>query len=289
MTPEQQLREKIMQAKSIHDSPEALARAQAFASSAQREVGAAGSPAQPLWKAVGRHLSVFVGLVALTLTLLYWPAIGGELGYWWRHRTDTRQAPSSVEEYNLLTAEGEAGFQVDVPIVPEKRIIPTDNRIVIDKIEVNAPIVDMDGGDDNSVLTALQNGVGHYPDTAFPGQGGNAFLTAHSSYWWWDKGNYKFIFQHLEKLVVGDILTVYYNQRRYDYRVREIKTVKPVGDHVDALFAQEPYINDPILTLMTCTPVGTTLNRLIVVAEQISPAPGTNSVAGAGEELLPVI
>ncbi|MCA9334913.1 sortase, partial [Candidatus Saccharibacteria bacterium] len=101
-----------------------------------------------------------------------------------------------------------------------------------------------------------------------PGQFGNTVLSGHSSNDLFDPGDYKFIFAQLEKLQKGDTIFVNYKSTRYTYVVTKTQVVKPTN--VKALFG---YTNKPYLTLITCTPLGTALNRLLVTAEQISPDP----------------
>lgn len=101
-----------------------------------------------------------------------------------------------------------------------------------------------------------------YPGTARPGEKGNVFITGHSSYYLWAPGAYKDVFALLPNVEVGDTVTVYYNQRQFVYEIQEKKTVKPT--EVDVLRQGE----DKRLTLMTCVPVGTNLNRLILVAKE---------------------
>ncbi len=233
----------------------------------------------------GRHLMTMLFLALATVIVLYFPLISRKVDYWWRHLKAPVEQKGSV---NALFPGDKTYFQLDeTPVVAP--VMPPDNRIVIDKIEVNAPVVEIADTEDKSVLSAIEHGVGHYPGTAAPGKPGNVFLTAHSSYWWWAGGDYKFVFEHLEDLVIGDVITVYYGQKKYDYRVREMNVIKPKGPDVGQIFDQEPYYNDPILTLMTCVPVGTSLNRLIVVAEQISPVAVPESKSTAESELFPVL
>lgn len=152
-------------------------------------------------------------------------------------------------------------------------IAPVDNRIIIPAIGKNIPIVEMDAANltgenwkelEDQIQDGLRNGVVHYPGTAIPGQVGNVFITGHSSYYPWDKGQYKEVFALLPKLNVDDVYYIFYNQKKYTYRIREKKEVNP--NNVDVL--NQP--NDTkISTLMTCVPVGTALRRLIIVAEQI--------------------
>ena len=78
---------------------------------------------------------------------------------------------------------------------------------------------------------------------------------------------YKFIFSGLERLEDGDLIYVNYNSVRYTYRVVKKEVVEP--SNVASLVVDT---NKPILTLVTCTPLGTSRYRLLVTAEQISPS-----------------
>ena len=121
---------------------------------------------------------------------------------------------------------------------------------------------------ENKIQEALQQGVVHYPFTADPDEYGNVFITGHSSYQPWDPGKYKDIFALLHKLEEGDQYFVTYKGKRYTYTVREIFEIQP--DDVSVL---EQPLDEKISTLMTCTPVGTTLRRLIVRAELTDVSP----------------
>jgi sortase A len=118
---------------------------------------------------------------------------------------------------------------------------------------------------EKQIQSGLQQGVVHYPGTAEPGQVGNVFITGHSSYYPWDPGQFKDVFAVLGQLEIGDEYYVYFNQRKYTYRIREKYEVQP--DNVNVL--QQPH-DRKVSTLMTCTPVGTTLRRLIIRADDIS-------------------
>jgi LPXTG-site transpeptidase (sortase) family protein len=71
------------------------------------------------------------------------------------------------------------------------------------------------------------------------------------------------VFALLDNLEDGDDIIVFYNQKRYTYKVTDRATVKP-GD-VKVLESRDPSKKE--LSLMTCWPVGTTLERLIIFAE----------------------
>jgi len=168
---------------------------------------------------------------------------------------------SSYSPQRLLTKK--SGLQLDVEIVPY------ENRIIIPKIGKNIPLVDVDTRKQISInnledifMNELQKGVIRYPGTAYPGEEGNAFIFGHSSNYPWIKGDYNDAFALLDNVVFGDDIIVYYKQKKYTYTVTEKKIVKP-GD-VQILQRQE---GKKELSLMTCWPVGTTLNRMIVIAE----------------------
>ena len=155
---------------------------------------------------------------------------------------------------------------------------PFENRIIIPKLGKNIPIVrpSMEAlmredwkTFEEDIQKALHNGIVHYPGSAKPGQAGNFFLTGHSSFYPWDDGHYKDVFARLNDLVIGDTYSVYYNGDRHTYRVISKKEVSP--NNVSVL--DQPS-NQRLATLMTCTPVGTTLRRLIVMAEEIDPQSG---------------
>lgn len=162
---------------------------------------------------------------------------------------------------------------------------PFEDRLIIPKLGENVPIVrpSMDAlmkedwkKFEDDIQTALRDGVVHYPGSARPGQPGNFFVTGHSSYYPWDDGKYKDVFARLKDLAPGDTYSVYYGGDRHTYRITGKKEVKPS----DVSVLDQP-TNKRIATLMTCTPLGTTLRRLIITAEEIDPT--TGEALGVGE------
>ena len=146
-------------------------------------------------------------------------------------------------------------------------VVPGDPTISIPKINVFSPVVYETSVTEGNVQKALESGVVHYGNTPLPGQSGNSVLFGHSSNDWWEPGNYKFIFGLLDKLVPGDRFSIDYQSQRYIYEVTSTKVVPPTD--VSVLNPSEV----PTMTLITCTPPGTSLKRLIVTAKQVDPAP----------------
>lgn len=151
-------------------------------------------------------------------------------------------------------------------------LTPYENRIIIPRIGKNIPLVDIsvDVHPDYEVMhetfmEELKKGVVRYPGTARPGEVGNVFIFGHSSNYPWVQSDYNDVFALLDQLQDGDEITIYYHQKKYTYRVTDRSTVKP-GD-VQALEKRDPTKKE--LSLMTCWPVGTTLERLIIFAELV--------------------
>lgn len=161
--------------------------------------------------------------------------------------------------------------ETSAPLEPGETI-PATPTLVVPKINVTVPIQFINSIKEEDLAAALPNGVVHYYQTALPGQPGNSFITGHSSNYWWIKGEYNYVFANLDKLVVGDQAKIYYNGNKYLYQVTAIKVVEPTDMEV-----LDQTIK-PTMTLMTCTPAGTSLHRLIVSFDQISPVYKSNLV-----------
>ncbi|OGD67092.1 hypothetical protein A3F08_00845 [Candidatus Berkelbacteria bacterium RIFCSPHIGHO2_12_FULL_36_9] len=139
-----------------------------------------------------------------------------------------------------------------------------NNTLYIAKINKKAPITWNSSPDEKIMLENLQKGVVHYAGTALPGTGkGPIFITGHSSYYWWDKGKYKTIFATLDKVSAGDEIKINYDNVIRTYKVYDKTIVLP--EQVEVL---KP-LNEPVLVLMTCVPVGTNLKRLLIWAKEI--------------------
>jgi LPXTG-site transpeptidase (sortase) family protein len=186
------------------------------------------------------------------------------------------------EETKRLPADGEPQELLDLSKDPEVQksqipdlalnVTPPDTRVVIPRINKNVPVVTISTEAlvnrdwarlEQEIQEALHGGVVHYPGTAFPDEEGNVVITGHSSYFAWDPGRFKDVFALLHSVNIGDRVYVYHDQERFDYEVYETKVVLPT--QVDIL----TQAGDDRLTLITCTPVGTNLKRLVVLARPV--------------------
>ncbi len=154
-------------------------------------------------------------------------------------------------------------------VAPSELDLP-DNHLIIPSIGVKVPLWIDVPAENQTILTALQGGVAHFLGTAHPGEIGNVFVAGHSSDYFWNKGRYKTVFSLLDRLKIGDEFMIAYQGRVYRYRVFKKSVVRP--SDLSPLAPTEK----SVVSLMTCTPLGTRLNRLLVLADQISPDPAQN-------------
>lgn len=150
-------------------------------------------------------------------------------------------------------------------------IVPYENRIVIPKIWKNIPLLDVQNKTVENVkaledifMQELVNGIVRYPGSARPGENGNSFIFWHSSNFPWLEWKYNDVFALMDNLSFWDEIIVYYGQKKYIYQVKEKKIIKP-GD--TSVLKRNNNIAE--ISLMTCWPVGTTLNRMVVVWELV--------------------
>jgi sortase A len=169
----------------------------------------------------------------------------------------------------------------DIPIIESTAAISSAPQIIIPKINVEIPVIyNVDTISNNAVEDALENGVVHYADTALPGQDGNGVIVGHSSNNIFNPGKYKFAFVLLSRLDDGDTFYLDYGGVRYTYEVYQKEIVSPndVGVLGDT--------NKPAtFSLITCDPPGTSINRLVVVGQQINPNPTANTASTSGNKL----
>mgnify|MGYP001026847055 CR=1 FL=1 len=146
--------------------------------------------------------------------------------------------------------------------------VSPEPRLLIPKLNIDVPVAF--GISTNDVDEAMAHGVAQFSipgANALPGQIGNLVISGHSAGDVYSNNPYKFIFSGLERLEVGDIIYINFESVRYTYQMTKSEVVEP--SNVGALI----YATDkPMLTLITCTPLGTSRYRLLITAEQIAPS-----------------
>lgn len=192
-----------------------------------------------LLRRFNNFLSVIVAIVGLYLIL--WPMFP-KAEYWWQNKT--HHDPPLVKAI-LISKSGK--------ITP-----PPENTIVIPSIHLQKTIYD------GLPYPSMDKGVWHDNTTSTPDKGGNTVLAGHRfMYYGTDTGA---TFYNLDKVNSGDMITVFWQGKRYDYRVAKTFVVPPS----DA--AIKSPTKDSELTLYTCTPLWTAANRLVVQANLVNPS-----------------
>jgi sortase A len=120
-------------------------------------------------------------------------------------------------------------------------------RIQIPALNVDAPIVQGDGWEQ------LKKGVAQHIGSANPGQTGNVVLSGHNDV-------YGELFRYLDKLVPGDKIILYTQQRQYVYIVTQTILVQPTQVEVMAA------TSEPTVTLISCYPYLVDKQRIVVFA-----------------------
>lgn len=120
-------------------------------------------------------------------------------------------------------------------------------RLQIPALSVDAPIVQGDGWEQ------LKKGVGQNLASAEPGQNGNVILSAHNDV-------YGELFRNLDRLVPGDQVIIYTQQRQYVYVVDRTAIVEPTAVEVMA------GTGSPTATLISCYPYLVNDERIVVFA-----------------------
>lgn len=123
--------------------------------------------------------------------------------------------------------------------------------IEIPKINVKIPIYH------SSSNEVIEKGAGHISKSSFPIAGKNvhSVLTSHTGL---RKAK---LFTELDKLCLDDIFYITVLDKKFGYKVCDIKTVLP--SEIDVLKIVE---NENLCTLVTCTPYGVNTHRLLVTA-----------------------
>lgn len=179
-------------------------------------------------------LTFVVAFLALYIIAVpYLPQIG-----WWLKHDSPIQAILPRDENPAAVAAADQ--------------VVEDDRLFIPRIDLNQTIY-------NGNKSDLEKGVWRVSATSTPDKGGNTVLVGHRFTYKDPAG----VFYHLDKVQHGDIITVHWQGKVYEYKVTEIKVVPATEVSVEA---NTP---EPQLTVYTCTPLWSVENRLVVIAKPL--------------------
>lgn len=154
-----------------------------------------------------------------------------KIEHYQKYIDDSKSAKASKEDVNTPPTQDNYGT-IGIMLIPK-----IDTKVAISE-----------GAD----LETLKYAVGHFKDTAMPGEKGNFCVAGHRSY------TYNEAFNRLDEVKIGDEIIVKTVKGQFKYKVNEIKVVLPTETSV--LDATE----DATITLVTCTPIRVATHRLIV-------------------------
>lgn len=141
-------------------------------------------------------------------------------------------------------------------------------RIVIPSLRVDSPVVPVgwttviEGNQLVSEWETADFAVGFHYTSALPGTVGNTVMSGHNNI----KGA---VFRDLDKLKVGDKLTVYTSETSYTYTVTQAMIVEEKFASKEQKLKNATWMaptNDNRLTLISCWPRNNNTHRVIVVA-----------------------
>ncbi|HHX64039.1 MAG TPA: sortase [Chloroflexi bacterium] len=164
--------------------------------------------------------------------------------------TPTATVTGAISPTMEPTASRMPAPRIVAPVTDEEGAVATNMRMVIPRIQVDAPIVRGDTWED------LKWGIGHRIGSAAPGEHGNMVVSAHNDV-------YGEIFRDLNRLESGDEVLIHTQDRMFRYRVRSVEIVLP--NRIDVM---DPTA-EPVLTMITCHPYMVNTHRVVVVADLI--------------------
>jgi sortase A len=174
-----------------------------------------------------------------------------------------RQAESQFEELRdgFLAVEDLKGPEPSSPAAVNRRAKQLADRLAsqlpegegigrIDAPSMNADYTVLEG----THTATLQGGPGHYPETKLPGQGGTVGIAGHRT-------TYGAPFRRIDKIEVGDEITVEMPYTTFTYEVTNTRIVKPSDVQIVRDVGRER------LVLTACHPLYSAEERYAIFAD----------------------
>lgn len=213
-----------------------------------------------------KHKKVIASLLMITGVMFFLSAILPILQYQVEYSIKFNQvlSPLSARSSESGSILGESGtdftqlsnwFVNDSGTLPEDTSQKTEYYISIPKLKIDSATVKVGSLD-------LKSSLIQYPQTALPGQFGSPVVFGHSVLpQFFNPKSYLTIFSTLYKLKQGDEILINFDNIEYKYLVEEMYEILPTD-----LSVLEQRFDGRYLTLITCTPPGTYLRRLVIKA-----------------------
>lgn len=193
---------------------------------------------------------------------------------WWTDVVANRQAGEAIErwEQELVDSPEVAGIEQQGPPPQEVAVGPGEQfaTMYVPAWGESWQFPIASGVDYATVLDA--GFVGHYAETALPGQVGNFGLAGH-------RQSYGRPFYDIDSLQPGDSIIVRTAQAWYVYEVSDYEVILPHQSEVLLPVPHEPQVEptEAMITLTTCHPLWSIAERYVVYGELdhwVDPADG---------------
>lgn len=159
---------------------------------------------------------------------------------------------SSESFSNQFISKGQGEETAPLPTYrPDPNLTNIPDRILMPQIGVSMPIFESD-----SASTLLKGGW-LFPGTSTPDKGGNTVVFGHRFRYLPPLSN---TFYSLDKINIGDTFTVAWKGKVYNYKVKDKKIIEPTD------FFVLNKTSEAEITLITCAPLFSTKQRLVVIA-----------------------
>jgi LPXTG-site transpeptidase (sortase) family protein len=197
----------------------------------------------------------FIIIFSAVFIFFNWPALKDRFFYSENENFIFEEEKKNSADFNEENKSSAFGNALD----KKAEEILKDDRLIIKKINVSVPIISISFRQDKILQEGLKKGAVIFPQTALPGEKGNCVIVGHSSNFSWRKGDYDTIFVLLDKIEIGDEVEIFWKEEKIKYVIFENPQIVK-ADQTEILASAK----EPILTLMTCWPIGTNYKRLIV-------------------------
>lgn len=174
----------------------------------------------------------------------------------------TEEAPTVVVRSTPL-----ATTTPQTETTPSRDVAPYPNRITIEKIDLDAQVLNPEGDSIAELDAALLEGAVRHPDSADFKNTGTMLVFGHSSYLPTVNNRNFQAFNGIQKLVWGDEIVVLSRDRAYTYRVERVYKAAASETEVELDHSE------PRLILVTCNSFGSKDDRFVVEAVLMAEQP----------------
>lgn len=226
-------------------------------------------------KAKGRNFRAFLRSISIAifftgllgLLYIFFPLLSWEVYFAPAFASQEIAAPipkTTIVNKNTLQSLFANGFS-GIDYSNAANWFPSYNTNITSKPKVTGYTISIPkiGVEDATVSTIdndLDSHLVNYGGTALPPESGNAVVFGHSTLpQLFNPKNYKTIFATAHTLKVGDSIITTVDNVAYAYKIFNITIVDP---NDTSIFEQQ--YDNAYLTIVTCTPPGTTWKRLII-------------------------